>query len=246
MSSKGYAVLQGLSQKVASRTIQVTVSPRPASFAERRAVLHSLQKFAKVDVFRKLDDHNSSFISVLADKSKAKELVNMSPLHYQLAMPRPNGSVKTFLTTATSTDPIINSKEPQKAEDSKEAPSEDDHKDFTVHIFPADTYIHSAAIKSSPLHGPWPETRRETAISAILKESLPQDIMTDGLSDWETGGQVPVSARGQLWEDILLGTKSVDASTRAVIDRIQRREQREKLPAIMDGLLHLQEQQRHQ
>ncbi|GJC89156.1 hypothetical protein ColLi_11994 [Colletotrichum liriopes] len=239
MSTNGHAILQTLHNKVASRTIQVTVVPRPTKFSERRAVLHSLQKFAKVEVFKKLDNHPSSFISVLSDKAKVKELAKISPLQYQLATPRTNGSVKTFLTSSASAGPFVNpARHDDEAEDIAHA---EDKKDFTVHIFPAPTYIHSAAIKASPLHGPWPKSRRETVMSATLKESMPKDVTADGLSDWETGGQIKASAKGQLWEEILLGTKSIDIKKRAIIDRIQRREQNEKAPAVMEGLFHLRQ-----
>ncbi|TDZ31538.1 hypothetical protein C8035_v001542 [Colletotrichum spinosum] len=242
MSANGYAVLQELSGKLAQRTIQVTVSPRPTRFAERRAVLHALQKFGRVEVFKKLDNHDSSFIAVLSDKSQVKDVVNKSPLAYQLAVPRPHGSVQNFLTSSTSTDPIINPNDPKKGADGRKPATDDEHKDFALHIFPATTYLHVAAVKASPLHGPWPETRRETTMSATLKAAIPKNTATDGLADWETGGQVPSSARGQLWEEILLGTNSFDVATRAITDRIQRRKKRERFPAIMEGLVHLQKQ----
>ncbi|GKT49066.1 uncharacterized protein ColSpa_09247 [Colletotrichum spaethianum] len=227
MSTNGHAILQALHNKVASRTIQVTVVPRPTKFAERRAVLHSLQKFAKVEVFKN-------------DKAKVKELAKISPLQYQLATPRTNGSVKTFLASSASAGPFVDSS--RYGDDAEGVAHAEDKKDFTVYIFPAPTYIHSAAIKASPLHGPWPKSRRETVMSATLKESMPKDVTTDGLSDWETGGQVKASSKGQLWEEILLGTKSIDVRKRAIIDRIQRREQNEKAPAIMEGLLHLRQE----
>ncbi|KAK1980925.1 hypothetical protein LZ30DRAFT_593812 [Colletotrichum cereale] len=239
MSTNGHAILQALHNKVASRTIQVTVVPRPTKFSERRAVLHSLQKFAKVEVFKKLDNHPSSFISVLSDKAKVKELAKISPLQYQLATPRTNGSLKTFLTSSASAGPFANSTRHDNAEG---AAHTEDRKDFTVYIFPAPTYIHSAAIKASPLHGPWPKSRRETVMSATLKESLPKDVAADGLSDWETGGQIKASAKGQLWEEILLGTKSINVKKRAIIDRIQRREKSDRAPAIMEGLFHLRQE----
>ncbi|OHE94147.1 hypothetical protein CORC01_10604 [Colletotrichum orchidophilum] len=241
MSNNGYSVLQGLSSNAAARTIQVTVVPKPTRFAERRAVLHSLQRFANVEVFKKLENHDSSFISVLSDKSKVKELAKMSPLKYQLATPRSNGSVKSFLTGSAVTGPFSNLNHHEESENG--APGTNDKKEFTVHIFPAPTYIHSAAIKAHPLHGPWPSSRRETTMSTQLRASLPKDVTADGLSDWENGGQSKSSARGQLWEDILLGSKSIDVKKRAIIDRIKRREEKEKAPAIMEGLLHLKESQ---
>ncbi|KAK1993892.1 hypothetical protein LX36DRAFT_231469 [Colletotrichum falcatum] len=239
MSTNGHAVLQALQNKVAARTIQVTVVPRPTKFAERRAVLHSLQKFAQVEVFKKLDNHPSSFISVLSDKAKVKELAKISPLQYQVATSRANGSLKRFLTSSASAGPFVSS---GSHDDTEGAANTEDRKDFTVYIFPAPIYIHSAAIKASPLHGPWPNSRRDTVMSATLKQSMPKDVVADGLSDWETGGQVRASAKGQLWEEILLGTKSVDVKTRAIVDRIKRREKLGKAPAIMEGLIHLQQQ----
>ncbi|KAF6825617.1 hypothetical protein CPLU01_10195 [Colletotrichum plurivorum] len=245
MSSNGHAVLNGISRKVAARTVQVTVVPRPMKFAERRAVLHALQKFARIDVFKKLDDHPSSFISVLSERSQMKELIKLSPLQYQLATPRPTGSVRGFLTDTTSTDPVISSEPaseaPRRAADPDLAADHADHKEFTLHIFPAETYIHSAANRSSKLHGSWPEARRGTTMSHVLKAAMPDDVAAEGLSDWETGGQVAASARGQMLEDVLLGTKSVDVGKRAITDRISRRAQREKSLPIMEGLLHLQQ-----
>ena len=52
--SKGAEVIRNLSKGLSSRTLQVTVVPTPNKFQERRAVLHALQKFAQVEVFRKL------------------------------------------------------------------------------------------------------------------------------------------------------------------------------------------------
>lgn len=48
-------MIRSLSKGISSRTLQVTVVPTPVKFQERRAVLHALQKFAKVEVFRKLE-----------------------------------------------------------------------------------------------------------------------------------------------------------------------------------------------
>lgn len=186
----------------------------------------------------------------MSDKSQMKELVKLSPLQYQLATPRPSGSVRGFLTDTTSTDPVISSEPgseaPRRAADSDTADDQADHKEFALHIFPAETYIHSAALRSSPLHGPWPETRRRTTMSHLLKASMPDNVAAEGLSDWENGGQVAASARGQRLEDVLLGTKSVEVGKRAITDRIGRRMQRQKSHPIMEGLLHLQQSHKGQ
>lgn len=67
MSKNGYSVLQELSSKASARTVQVTVVPRPNRFSERRAVLHSLQRFANVEVFKKLE------VSLRLARTNAKE-----------------------------------------------------------------------------------------------------------------------------------------------------------------------------
>ncbi|KAM0287193.1 hypothetical protein ACHAQH_000507 [Verticillium albo-atrum] len=243
--SRGANVIRDLSKRLASRTIQVTVVPTPVKFPERRAVLHALQKFAKIEVFRKLDDHEASFISVASDNESASELVRRSPLEYQLATGESSGSVRTFLTTEPSTQPILNSIIDGQIDDEADVRvgGQNTQKDFKLHIFPAPDYIHSAAIRASPLHGPWAEGRRETIMSSLLKRSLPADVAADGLSDWESGGQDPDLAKSRLIEDLLFGGKSVDPNKRARGERLLRQKQKKSMPAVMEGLLHLAEQQ---
>ncbi|CRK34974.1 hypothetical protein BN1723_014930 [Verticillium longisporum] len=191
---------------------EVTVVPAPVKFPERRAVLHALQKFAKIEVFRKLDDHDASFISVASDNESASELIRRSPLEYQLATGDSKGSVRTFLTTNPSTEPILNSAADSQidTESNIRVEGQDTQKDFKLHIFPAPDYIHSAAVRASPLHGPWTDGRRETIMSSLLKRSLPADVSADGLSDWESGGQDPDLDKSRLVEDLqsLSGTKT--------------------------------------
>ncbi|KAG7119464.1 hypothetical protein HYQ45_015033 [Verticillium longisporum] len=243
--SRGANVIRDLSKKLASRTIQVTVVPAPVKFPERRAVLHALQKFAKIEVFRKLDDHDASFISVASDNESASELIRRSPLEYQLATGDSKGSVRTFLTTNPSTEPILNSAADSQidTESNIRVEGQATQKDFKLHIFPAPDYIHSAAIRASPLHGPWADGRRETIMSSLLKRSLPADVAADGLSDWESGGQDPDLDKSRLVEDLLFGGKSVDPHKRARAERLLRQKQKRDMPAVTEGLLHLVEQQ---
>ncbi|CRK26826.1 hypothetical protein BN1708_000634 [Verticillium longisporum] len=243
--SRGANVIRDLSKKLASRTIQVTVVPAPVKFPERRAVLHALQKFAKIEVFRKLDDHDASFISVASDNESASELIRRSPLEYQLATGGSKGSVRTFLTTNPSTEPILNSAADSQidTESNIRVEGQDTQKDFKLHIFPAPDYIHSAAVRASPLHGPWTDGRRETIMSSLLKRSLPADVSADGLSDWESGGQDPDLDKSRLVEDLLFGGKSVDPHKRARAERLLRQKQKRDMPAVTEGLLHLVEQQ---
>ncbi|KAL2757937.1 hypothetical protein ACRALDRAFT_2025622 [Sodiomyces alcalophilus JCM 7366] len=244
--SRGANVIRNLSNKVSSRTVQVTVVPTPIKFSERRAVLHALQKYANIEVFRKLDKHDASFISVTRHQSGAEYLVQKSPFQYQLAPEVHSRSVRSFLTTAPSNDPILDS---EAANGQDENESEAQHlglggknKQFTVHIFPASEYVHSAAIRSSPLHGPWPDGRRETAMFSALKRSMPRGIASDGLSDWESGGQSADMARSNNVEDLVFGSKSLDVEKRAMAERLLRQKQKKSMPAVMDGLLHLQDQ----
>ncbi|ROT41760.1 hypothetical protein SODALDRAFT_322831 [Sodiomyces alkalinus F11] len=241
--SKGSSIIRNLSNKISSRTLQVTVVPTPIKFSERRAVLHALQKYTPIEVFRKLDKHEASFISVTRHRSGAEYLVKKSPFQYQLAPEENTSSVRTFLTTTPSSDPILE-QEATGAEDESEAQHlgpAGKKKQFTVHIFPAAEYVHSAAIRASPLHGPWPDGRRDTAMFCSLKRSLPSDIASDGLSDWESGGQSVDMARSKMVEDLLFGSKSLDVEKRAIAERLLRQKRKKSMPAVMDGLLHLQE-----
>ncbi|KAM0333175.1 hypothetical protein ACHAQA_001835 [Verticillium albo-atrum] len=242
--SRGANVIRDLSKQVASRTIQVTVVPAPVKFPERRAVLHALQKFAKIEVFRKLDDHDASFISVASDNGSASELIRRSPLEYHLTTGESHGSVRSFLTTNPSTEPILDAPADSQIDEEPDLRVEGKNiqKSFTLHIFPANSYIHAAAIRASPLHGTWAEGRRETIMSSLLKRSLPADVAADGLSDWESGGQNSDMTKSKLVEDLLFGGKSVDPQKRARAERFLRQEQKRKLPAVMEGLLHLSEQ----
>ncbi|CRK11534.1 hypothetical protein BN1723_009405 [Verticillium longisporum] len=165
--------------------------------------------FAKIEVFRKLDDHDASFVSVASDNESASELIRRSPLEYQLATGDSKGSVRTFLTTNPSTEPILNSAADSQidTESNIRVEGQATQKDFKLHIFPAPDYIHSAAIRASPLHGPWADGRRETIMSSLLKRSLPADVAADGLSDWESGGQDPDLDKSRLVEDLLFGGK---------------------------------------
>lgn len=171
--------------------------------------------------------------------------MNKSPFQYQLAPEEDSYSVKTFLTTAPSSDPIIEPETTTNKQDESEVQAwgfAGKKKQFTVHIFPAAEYVHSAAIRASPLHGPWPEGRRDTAMFCALKRSLPPDIASDGLSDWEAAGQSADVARSKMVEDLVFGSKSLDLAKRATAERLLRQKQKKEMPAVMNGLLHLRDQ----
>lgn len=122
-------------------------------------------------------------------------------------------------------------------------PAEDEvTRRFTLHIFPMPEYVHATAISASPLHGPWPEPRPKTPMSAVLKQSLPaNDASAEGFSDWEAGGQSADAAGIKRVEDLLFGHKSLDPSTRAMRERLRLKAEKSKMPAVVNGLLHLQQ-----
>jgi len=149
-------------------------------------------------------------MSVTSKLESVDELVGKSPLHYDLVTPAARGSVATFLTnwpsgTITSRPQIF----PHEASSSSSTPefhdeaasdsgSYLDRRGFTLHIWPAAKYWHQRAILCSPLYGAWDKDDRrvnvfptlESPIAAALRAALPRDAAFNGLSDWESYGQL--------------------------------------------------------
>jgi hypothetical protein len=184
----------------------------------------------------------SSFVLVTSEDQLARVLTRQSPLEYQLVVEHPTGGVRGFLTRTPSTDPIIQNKEPGTTQVATQSESQvGNTKQFTLHIFPMPEYAHSSAIRASPLHGQWPEPRLKTAMSTVLKESFrANDVLAEGLSDWENAGQSANATKSKAVEDLLFGHKSMDPNKRAFKERLVRAERKRNMPAVIDGLLHLQ------
>jgi hypothetical protein len=106
-----------------------------------------------------------------------------------------------------------------------------DRKEFVVHVFPSPTYPHSANIKKSPLYGQWPKAPgKETFMSETLKRALPDNVAADGLSDWESAGQLLNPLENGMEDTTRLGAKA------AFLARQMRRRQDVSTNAVMRGL----------
>ncbi|KAH6697383.1 hypothetical protein F5X68DRAFT_4256 [Plectosphaerella plurivora] len=242
----GRDVVRTLSKVASLRTVLIKVRPAPVKLSERRAVLNALQQIVKVEVFRKTTP--SSFVSVLKSQDDMKRLIDRSPLEFSMVTEKPSTGVISFLTSAPSTNAVIENKaeSPDKKPDdvsasqARKAAADDktERRRFTVDIWHKQAYVHASAIRASPLHGPWPPAGK-MELESFLKADMPDNIATRGLSDWETGGQVPDAENAKKLEDVLFGHVAVDVVKRAVQDRRKRKKMKENRPPVMDGLLHM-------
>lgn len=186
-------------------------------------------------------------MSVLKNQDDMKRLVDRSPLEFNVITEKPSTGVLSFLTSAPSTNAIIDEKTDSSENKPEDSPSQTrkaaadnttQKRRFRVEIWPLPGYVHASDIRSSPLHGPWPP-RGKVELESVLKESLPDNIAARGLSDWETGGQVPDAANTKRLEDVLFGHVPMDVGKRAVQERKKRNEMKKNMPAVMEGLLHM-------
>jgi hypothetical protein len=101
-------------------------------------------------------------------------------------------------------------------------------KTFTVEIFPAPEYDHKTRITLSPLRGPWPEQRglsaEDSFAAAALRHTVPKDMSSKGLRDWDRESQFEHS------EAQLLSTPSK-------LDFIQQRKMRKLTRSTAIGLM---------
>ncbi|KAK3370201.1 hypothetical protein B0H63DRAFT_310512 [Podospora didyma] len=166
------------------RSIYLKVRPAPTSLSERRAVLHALQEHGKIDVFKKLRDA-SSFITVTETRAVAYSIIHRSPLQFDYVSDLPTNDASNLRPLGV---------EAASGEDDKIDAAAALKKTFVVEVFPAPDYDHKTYIRQSPLHGPWPDERgplnQDSLTTALLRHSIPKDMASKGLRDWETGGQV--------------------------------------------------------
>lgn len=81
------------------------------------------------------------------------------------------------------------------------------------------------------LHGPWPVSKvGDTFISAALRKVVPKGIMADAMCDWETGGQLERDAFAPA------DGKPFKEGRMQAVDRVRRREQEARIPAVMRSL----------
>lgn len=115
------------------------------------------------------------------------------------------------------------------------------HTTFTIRCFsPNREYNHLQAVKSGPLHGPWPDNGgRETFISAALRRTVPSGPMAPAFRDWVTGHQLsrdptdPIDEAGEGALSIILGRSRTQIYKR---ERTKARLRDQQIPVIMKSL----------
>ncbi|CAK7564685.1 MAG: hypothetical protein SEPTF4163_002584 [Sporothrix epigloea] len=193
---------------LAQRTLFINVRPPLATLSERRSVLGVLERYGKVEMFKKLAD-NSSFVCIASSTNMATALVQRSPLQYELL-------AETLQTVQPWGQPrvanVVQSVLRKEGEHHASASSSSSssglsHRSFVVSVFPSPDYHHRNMIRNSSLHGPWPrdESRpsglpgspsvmtavatnadgyRETFVYNALKAVLPVNASSEALCDW--------------------------------------------------------------
>ncbi|CAK7263211.1 hypothetical protein SEPCBS119000_000379 [Sporothrix epigloea] len=198
-------------ESLAQRSLFINVRPAPVTLSERRSVLGVLERYGKVEMFKKLAD-NSSFVCIASSKTMATVLVRRSPLQYELlaetlqtmqpwGQPRVANVVQSVLKA-----------EGGHSSASVSAPSPSpssgvSHRSFVISVFPSPEYHHRTTIRNSPLHGPWPrddgrllgppgpssattavatnaDGYRETFVYNALKAVVPESASSEALCDW--------------------------------------------------------------
>ncbi|CAK7203512.1 hypothetical protein SEUCBS139899_006246 [Sporothrix eucalyptigena] len=229
------------SENVTQRSLFVNVRPAPATLSERRSVLGVLERYGKVELFKKLAD-NSSFVCIASSTAMATALIKRSPLQYELlaetlqaaqpwGQPRVAPIVQSVVTSSGSA-----SESESWTSSSSTSPSSTStlaHRSFVVSVFPSQDYYHRTMIRKSPLRGPWsrdedrssgpsltaPVTSntdgyRETFVHNALKAVVPENASSEALCDWRPRAEL-ATASGN------------DADVHPAVARIQDRKARQ-------------------
>ncbi|KAL1304532.1 hypothetical protein AAFC00_003514 [Neodothiora populina] len=104
-----YAI-PGVTRAMGLRTVHLRVLPRPEGMAESRAILHMLQGYGKVEMFRNLKydalPAYNSFLVVFKEEEVARRLARASPLRFTLAhdnLEDGNSNSEDFSSDASNT-----------------------------------------------------------------------------------------------------------------------------------------------
>ncbi|KAL2891809.1 hypothetical protein HOO65_011167 [Ceratocystis lukuohia] len=228
ITAAGAAAATTTAPMIGPRTVFVKVSPLPITFAERRAVLHALKKQARIEVFKKMRHSPASFISVADTEDGARKLVDASPLTYDI--------LSTTSDTPLIPEPVIMPTLPQhRAEkqakdiDTQPSPppntattSNENRRQFVVHMFPSPNYRHMHHISLSPFYGPWkPDTHRKKTVIDALSKNIPQNIRQPGLAEWDPLG---------------FELEESEPAPHGFLERSRRRREIKDQPAVMRGL----------
>lgn len=89
------------------------------------------------------------------------------------------------------------------AGDSADASSSEQKKTFLVKITENDAYPHKTRIRESATYGNWPKQcslfQTASIPRAALSRACPEDMAWNGLTDWETGGQLDEGEELSTW-----------------------------------------------
>ncbi|PQE25612.1 Dimethylglycine oxidase protein [Rutstroemia sp. NJR-2017a BBW] len=211
--------------ELASRTVHVKVHPTARTLAERREVLRVLEGFGEVVMFRCLKHHPlepipNSFFGLFASAASVKEIINASPIRYQL-------------TSASSPSPSSNENQPETELPPSNPPTQTFSLTLNTTTFSHPEHILS--LSTNPLYHPFrPVTPLRSAIAAHLAKNLPPNIGMGraGLCDWESGDNL--GRRRRLDDEIGAGAENMNVPWRLMERDLERREGKGR--GVMAGL----------
>ncbi|VUC19913.1 unnamed protein product [Clonostachys rosea] len=166
------------------RSLRILVTPTPVTFAERRSILQVLEKHGPMEVFKRIPDYHSNFMSVTKSPETAGKLIAASPMTYtleqgdspdisfsDLAQPRRLDGTKPTINASTATSSGANQEQ----------------RTFQINIYAERDYNHAGTFANTQLHQSWPKTlaQGETFMSNTLAQSLPNNVAKAGLSRWD-------------------------------------------------------------
>jgi hypothetical protein len=106
--------------------------------------------------------------------------------------------------------------------------AESAQKTFLVKIIDKPEYNHRSVVESMPTSGCWPRSDavfQQTSVPrAALRQSVPRDMAFEGLSDWDSAGQLA---------DYGPAYKALETATDFIRERQARRARRRRGPQIL-------------
>jgi hypothetical protein len=134
----------------------------------------------------------SHFISIVETPDMADALIQRSPLEFDYAPPKQSSSSIAAISPPTTTTTNNHAK-----------------KTFLVKIMEQNSYPHKTRIREMRVNGHWAENadhffQQDSIPKAALQKVVPQDMAWQGLTDWESSGQLDEDAPPASW----LSTKS--------------------------------------
>ncbi|PQE11025.1 Dimethylglycine oxidase protein [Rutstroemia sp. NJR-2017a BVV2] len=243
--------------ELASRTVHVKAHPTARTLAERREVLRVLEGFGEVVMFRCLKHHPlepipNSFFGIFASAASVKEIINASPIRYQLTsgpvntvadppLSAPDASASSPNTSDSEQENKSESETQNELSSSSPNPNDPPSQTFSLTLNPT-TFSHPEHILSlstNPLYHPFrPVTPLRSAIAAHLAKNLPLNIGMGraGLCDWESGDNLGRRRRLDEEGGTGAGAENMNAPWRLMERDLERREGRGRGRGVMGGL----------